>query len=162
MGRTPVFSQTDMTIMQNVRLFRHTNVTFEANVINLFDQAIVSSYFATPYRSGGTASSTPGRPARPRASPTPARSCSTQMASCASGRSRRTSRSARRRQVSSLARLHHPPDAIPIASPEQFFAGFDADAIAAATPSVRKDPRFGLANGWQGARSVRFAAKFRF
>jgi len=41
-------------------------------------------------------------------------------------------------------------------------AGFDADAIAAATPSVRKDPRFGLANGWQGARSVRFAAKFRF
>ncbi len=103
LGRTPVFSQTDMTIMQSVRLFHHTNVTFEANIINLFDQQTVTGYFATPYR-----------------------------------------------------------DAIPITSPEQFFAGFDADAIAAATPTVRKDPRFQLPNGWQGARSVRFAAKFRF
>ena len=103
MGRTPAFSQTDMTVSQNIHLFARTNLTLEANVINLFDQSIVTSYFATPYR-----------------------------------------------------------DTIPVASPQAFFAGFDADAIAAATPSVRKDPRFGLENGWQGARVVRFAAKFRF
>jgi hypothetical protein len=53
-------------------------------------------------------------------------------------------------------------DAIPVASPAAFFAGFDADAIARATPSIRPDPRFGLANAWQGERTVRVAAKFRF
>ena len=53
-------------------------------------------------------------------------------------------------------------DAIPLTSQAQFFNGFDADAIAKATASVRPDPRFGLANGFQGERTVRVAAKFRF
>ena len=52
-------------------------------------------------------------------------------------------------------------DAIPLTT-AQFFAGFNADAIAAATPSIRKDARFGLPSTFQGARSIRIDAKFRF
>jgi hypothetical protein len=52
-------------------------------------------------------------------------------------------------------------DAIPLTT-AQFFNGFSADAIAAATTSVRKDARFGLPNGFQGARSIRVDFKFRF
>lgn len=103
MGRTPVFSQTDLTISQNIKLMARTSVTLEANVLNLFDQDIATAFLNTPYR-----------------------------------------------------------DAIPVASPQAFFAGFDADAIARATPSIRRDPRFGLPSTFQAARSVRFAAKFRF
>jgi outer membrane receptor protein involved in Fe transport len=102
MGRTPTFSQTDLNIMQDVRLFGGTRVTLEMNIDNVFDQDIVTAVINTPYR-----------------------------------------------------------DAIPV-SPAAFFAGFDADAIAAATPSIRRDPRFGLASGFQGAREIRVAAKFRF
>ncbi len=52
-------------------------------------------------------------------------------------------------------------DAIPV-SPAQFFAGFDVNNIVAATPTIRRDPRFGLASSFQGAREIRVAAKFRF
>ena len=103
MGRSPKFSQTDLIVSQRVGLFGRTDVIFEANVINLFDQDIVTAYTNTPYR-----------------------------------------------------------DAIPIASPQAFFAGFNADTIAAATPSIRKNPLFDLPSTFQGARSVRLSAKFRF
>jgi hypothetical protein len=53
-------------------------------------------------------------------------------------------------------------DAIPINSKTGFFQGFDADAIAAATASVRKDPRYRQASSFQGARSIRLMAKFNF
>ena len=102
LGRTPVFSQTDFSLTQNVPLFGHTNAILELNVINLFDQDTVTAFSNTPYR-----------------------------------------------------------DAIPVTT-QQFFAGFNADAIAAATPSVRKDARFGLPSSFQSARSVRIDAKFRF
>ena len=52
-------------------------------------------------------------------------------------------------------------DAIPV-SPAAFFAGFDVADIAAATPSIRPDARFGQPNAFQGAREIRVAAKFRF
>src|SRR4029079_8951036 len=53
-------------------------------------------------------------------------------------------------------------DAIPINSQTGFFQGFDADAIAAATPSIRKDPRYRQASAFQGARSIRVNARFTF
>jgi hypothetical protein len=49
-GRTPTYSQTDLNLMQEVRLLKGTRVTLEMNVINLFDQQIVTSYTNTPYR----------------------------------------------------------------------------------------------------------------
>ena len=103
MGRTPTLSQLDLNILQDVKLYGRTRATFELNILNVFDQDIVTTLSNTPYR-----------------------------------------------------------DTIPVASPAAFFAGFDADAIAAATPSVRKDPRFGQASGFQGERTIRVAAKIRF
>ena len=44
----------------------------------------------------------------------------------------------------------------------QFFAGFDPVAIAAATPSIRPDPRVGLANGYQTRRALTLQAKVTF
>jgi outer membrane receptor protein involved in Fe transport len=102
MGRTPTYSQTDLNLLQDVKIFGRTRMTFELYVENLFDQKTVTNLSNTPYR-----------------------------------------------------------DAIPV-SPAPFFAGFDAAAIAAATPSIRVDPLFGKASGFQGARSMRVAAKFRF
>ena len=49
-GRTPTFSQMDLNLMQEVRLMGGTRVTLEMNVINLFDQKIITSYTNTPYR----------------------------------------------------------------------------------------------------------------
>ncbi len=42
MGRTPTFSQTDLNIQQDVRFFRGTRITLEMNIINAFDQKIVT------------------------------------------------------------------------------------------------------------------------
>ena len=53
-------------------------------------------------------------------------------------------------------------DAIPIDSRSGFFNGFNADTIAAATPSIRKDPRFNQASSFQAARSMRFNVRFTF
>jgi len=53
-------------------------------------------------------------------------------------------------------------DTIPINSLTGFFKGFDADAIAAATPSIRKDPRYKMPSSFQSARSMRFNARFIF
>ena len=53
-------------------------------------------------------------------------------------------------------------DAIPTDASRGFFNGVDVDALAAATPSVRKDPRYRQFSGFQGARSMRFMMKFHF
>ena len=53
-------------------------------------------------------------------------------------------------------------DAIPTDASRGFFNGVDIDGIAAATPSIRKDPRYKLYSGFQGPRSVRLMAKFIF
>jgi hypothetical protein len=53
-------------------------------------------------------------------------------------------------------------DTIPTNQNTGFFNGVDIDAIAAATSSIRKDPRYKLSSGFQGARSIRFLAKFTF
>jgi hypothetical protein len=45
---------------------------------------------------------------------------------------------------------------------EQFFGGFDPEAIVAANPSFRRDARYGLANGFQDRRSIRLQARFTF
>ena len=50
--------------------------------------------------------------------------------------------------------------AIPVSN-EEFFAGFDGDAVAAAN-GVENDPRFLLANGFQSPRRIRLLARFRF
>ena len=44
----------------------------------------------------------------------------------------------------------------------QFFAGFDPEAVVAATPSIRRDARYGLANGYQDRRSIRLQARISF
>lgn len=44
----------------------------------------------------------------------------------------------------------------------QFFAGFDPEAIVAASPSFRRDARYRLANGYQDRRSIRLQARFSF
>jgi hypothetical protein len=44
----------------------------------------------------------------------------------------------------------------------QFFAGFDPAAYAAANPSIRPDPRYQMANGYQARRSLMFQAKVTF
>jgi hypothetical protein len=53
-------------------------------------------------------------------------------------------------------------DTIPINSLTGFFRGFDADAIAAATPSIRVNPQYRQASSFQGARSMRFNVRFTF
>jgi len=53
-------------------------------------------------------------------------------------------------------------DTIPINSLTGFFNGFNADAIAAATPSIRKDPRYQMGSAYQGSRSMRFNVRFTF
>ena len=53
-------------------------------------------------------------------------------------------------------------DAIPTNAATGFFNGVNIDAIAAATPSIRKDARYKQYSGFQGARSMRFLAKFTF
>jgi outer membrane receptor protein involved in Fe transport len=102
LGRTPTFSQTDLNLRQEVKIFGGTRFTIEANIINLFDQKIVTGVINTRWR-----------------------------------------------------------DTIPV-TPQQFFAGFDAAEIAAATPSIRVDPRFNQASAFQADRRIRVAAKFRF
>src|SRR5207244_462119 len=95
LGRMPVFAQIDLLLQQQVPMPGHrSRLAVGANVINLFDQQIVTSTSTTPYR-----------------------------------------------------------DAFSIPNP-QFFSGFDPTAIAAATPSIRPDPRFRLANGYQTRRAV--------
>ncbi|HEX6974940.1 MAG TPA: TonB-dependent receptor, partial [Vicinamibacterales bacterium] len=101
MGRTPVFSQTDLNVSHMFR-FGTKQFVVQANVLNLFDQDIVTNVFNTKWR-----------------------------------------------------------DALNLTD-QQFFAGFDADAIAAASTSIRPDARYGLANTFQGPRAVRLQAKFMF
>ena len=47
-------------------------------------------------------------------------------------------------------------------SDTDFFAGFDPAAYAAAHPSIRTDPRFGLANAYQGQRTITVQFKVLF
>ena len=49
-----------------------------------------------------------------------------------------------------------------IISNEAFFAGFDMNALLAAQPNIRRDPRFLLPNTFQAARSIRVGVKFTF
>jgi hypothetical protein len=44
----------------------------------------------------------------------------------------------------------------------QFFAGFDPKAYAAAHPSLRADPRFGLASQYQVQRAATLQFKVMF
>jgi len=44
----------------------------------------------------------------------------------------------------------------------QFFAGFDPKAVAAATPSIRADPRYMMASGYQTRRAMMLQAKVSF
>jgi hypothetical protein len=49
-----------------------------------------------------------------------------------------------------------------VISDTAFFAGFNTEQLLAAQPNVRRDPRFLLANTFQGARSIRFGVRFTF
>ena len=52
-------------------------------------------------------------------------------------------------------------DTLPV-SDVQFFAGFNGDAIKAATPSIRVDPRFKQGSTFQGRRTATILAKLTF
>jgi hypothetical protein len=102
LGRSPVFSETDLTVYHDFRLTDTMRVNLNLNVLNLFDQDTVTGLFAGRYR-----------------------------------------------------------DQIAGITDAQFFQGFDAAAIAAAR-NLRPDARFGLANAYQGPRTVRIQAKLLF
>ena len=51
LGRTPVYSQTDLLLQQRIPVSsRRVNVNVGVNVINLFDQMTVMNVVTTPYR----------------------------------------------------------------------------------------------------------------
>src|SRR5689334_388419 len=50
LGRSPMFNQTDLLISHNIRLPKHTNLSLQANVTNLFDQSIWLAEGTSPYR----------------------------------------------------------------------------------------------------------------
>ncbi len=59
--------------------------------------------------------------------------------------------------------FHNQPyrDALSLTA-EQFFAGFDPVAVAAANSRIRPDPRFRLATGYQPARAITLQTKLTF
>ena len=103
MGRTPVFSNTNVFLQHDIRLPGHSRVNIGLNITNVFDQDTVTRRSTARYRD----------------------------------------------QISGLT------DA-------QFFQGFDTAALVAARPSIRPDPRFGLPDQYQGARTFRVQAKIIF
>lgn len=103
LGRSPVYSNTDLSVFHTFGLPGHTRVQLYLNVFNLFDQETVTRLFTTRYR-----------------------------------------------------------DNIPGLTDAMFFQGFDSAAIAAANKNVRPDPRFGRADQYLGARTMRVQAKFTF
>ncbi|HET7617053.1 MAG TPA: hypothetical protein VFK20_00990, partial [Vicinamibacterales bacterium] len=103
MGRTPVYSSTDLLVGHTFHLPGTTELNVNLNVFNLFDQDTVTRYRTSRYR-----------------------------------------------------------DDLPDLTDATFFQGFDAIAIANANPDIRPDPRFGLADQWQGERTMRVQAKFMF
>lgn len=50
LGRSPMFNQTDLLVSHNFRLPKHTNVSLQANITNLFDQDIWTSEGIAAYR----------------------------------------------------------------------------------------------------------------
>jgi outer membrane receptor protein involved in Fe transport len=50
MGRTPVFSNTDLSIYHRLHLHGHTDVVLYLNVFNLFDQDTVTRFATSKYR----------------------------------------------------------------------------------------------------------------
>ena len=101
-GRTPVFSQTDFQLQQDIRLPGNTKAQVLVNVLNLFDQDTTLDVFRNLTR-----------------------------------------------------------DNVPMTD-EQFFAGFDIEQVLAARPTIRRDPRFLLANSFQTPRSIRIGVKLSF
>lgn len=45
---------------------------------------------------------------------------------------------------------------------QQFFSGWNPEAVVAATPTFRRDARYRMASGYQDRRSIRLQAKFSF
>jgi hypothetical protein len=102
LGRTPVYSQFDLRLQQELRLPRDTRVTLALDAINLFDQDTEVGYYTRPYRDG-----------------------------------------------------FNLDDSV-------FFAGFDPEAVVAATPGFARDARYRLAERYQAPRTIRLQARFTF
>ncbi len=102
LGRTPMFSQTDLNIQHTLRLFGHKSLNVQLYVSNLFDQDTTVTISNAPYR-----------------------------------------------------------DALPLTT-AAFFAGFNGDAIAKASTSIRVDPLYKMDSAYQGRRTAMFLAKFTF
>jgi hypothetical protein len=101
LGRSPVFSRTDLRVQQELRIGR-TRLAAGVDFINLFDQDGVTKIFTRPYRDGFN--------------------------------------------------LDDPV----------FFAGFDPEAVVAATPGFLRDARYGMANAFQSRREIRVQVRFTF
>jgi hypothetical protein len=102
LGRTPVFSQTDLSVQQRVPLPGRARLLVGVIVTNLFDQNTAISESTAPYR-----------------------------------------------------------DAFTVPNPV-FFSGFDPQAVAGATPSIRPDARYTMANAFQPRRSIVVQARVTF
>ncbi len=101
-GRTPIFTQTNLQLTQDLPLPGNTRAQVILNIENLFDQDETTDVF----------------------------------------------RNLTRDNV--------------IISDQAFFAGFDMNALLAAQPNIRRDPRFLQASSFQTARSIRVGVSFRF
>jgi len=101
-GRTPVYSQTDLLLQQQIPVPGRLKLSAGVNVTNLFDRDSAISASTALYR-----------------------------------------------------------DAFNLSN-ASFFAGFDPKAVVAATPSIRLDPRYGLANAFQQRRSILVQARLTF
>ncbi len=72
MGRTPAFTQTDLSLTHHVRFGpeRRYELAFDLNVLNVFNQNTVTSFFTTRYRTTNTIGATDIDPAYNQATQT--------------------------------------------------------------------------------------------
>jgi hypothetical protein len=61
-GRAPMLSQTNLLIAHDVKLPRHSRLSLQANITNLFDQDTVLSIGTSPYRDPLVLPAVPGNP----------------------------------------------------------------------------------------------------
>lgn len=62
LGRSPMLSQTDLLISQDVKLPRNMRMSLQANVTNLFDQMTWTAIGVSPYRDALVIPAIPGNP----------------------------------------------------------------------------------------------------
>ncbi len=136
--RTPVFTQSDITIKHEMKVSKNNEnlrLVFEWNVQNLLNQRSPLAYWTGPI-SGRFNGVFPGTASAGGTTPDPF-----PCASCAGGDG-----------VNNPSGIDW----------KAFFTGWDYIGVTNATPGLRLDPRYGQPVVFQGARNMRFKIKFTF